>query len=234
MVSDSQFTSLDCLVLGYMSLMLLPELPQPWLSRAMREKFPSLCSWTKEVGKSVFGGPVTLDDAFLTRLGDSEEDERRKRARGKGHLPWKAPDNMDFLGVGGSFVSSLADSLPLVGQLRRDARSRHYDVKSSPEVSGSAWQNLTIFGSLVAGVGLIAGIMFNQGLLSLGSAEDGREKERMGNYGSYVPSDDALSVMAGQMDSYRGPEKDFSHGEPVVEVDVDIDGRRVRTTESVS
>lgn len=234
MVSESQFTSLDCLALGYLSLILLPELPQPWLSRAMREKFPGLCSWTEEMGRSVYGGPVTLDHAFLTRLGYSEEDERRKRAGEKGHLPWKAPENMGLLGVGGSFVSSLADSMPLVGQLRRDTRSRHYDVKSSLEVSNSAWQNLTIFGSLVASVGLIAGVLFNHGFLSLSTSESVKEEERVAGFGIYGASDDALSMMVGQMDPYRAAGTTYSHGEPVVEVDVDMDGRRVKTTESVS
>lgn len=49
LVSDRQFSSLDCLVLAYLSLMLVPELPQPWLAKTMQRKFPDMCTWMAEL-----------------------------------------------------------------------------------------------------------------------------------------------------------------------------------------
>lgn len=91
-ISNKAFTSLDCLVLGYLSLMLMPELPQPWLANTMRQKFPTLCNWTEGLSASVFGPETTLEDAFPRALGDSVEDVREKRLRAQKILPWKAPE----------------------------------------------------------------------------------------------------------------------------------------------
>ena len=38
-------SSLDCLAFGYLSLMLVPELPRPWLREAMRRRYGRLCSF---------------------------------------------------------------------------------------------------------------------------------------------------------------------------------------------
>lgn len=185
------------------------------------------------MGQSIFGGPASLEDAFLSRRSDSGDAEGATRARGKGHLPWAAPQNMGIVGVGSSFISSIADSIPLVGQLRRDARTRHYDVKttSAEDSTSSAWRNLAIFGSLVAGVGVAAGLLFQQGLLPLGLEEEERKDSwEGGGFGSFGEAGAALSVLTGPRDAQRS----YPHGEPVVEVDVDMDGGRVKTTESVS
>jgi len=196
-VSNKQFSSLDCLVLGHLSLMLLPELPQPWLSKIMRSKFPDLCSWTEALSASVFGPEVTLDDAFLSRSSLRAEKEQRD---GKAILPWKAPDNGGVIGVSGVFLSGIADSIPVVGQLRRNTRMRQHGGKPPQDEQSSSWQTLTLVGSLIAGVGLIVGYAFHSGLISLSSMEEAEEERRNG-LGSLGEAGAALSMYADHMDA---------------------------------
>ncbi|KAI4269069.1 MAG: hypothetical protein L6R38_007608, partial [Xanthoria sp. 2 TBL-2021] len=37
---EKRMTSLDCLALGYLALAMVPEVPQPWLSNKMKQKYP--------------------------------------------------------------------------------------------------------------------------------------------------------------------------------------------------
>jgi sorting and assembly machinery component 37 len=220
-VSNSQFSSLDCLLLGYLSLALLPELPQPWLSKTMRVKFPSLCTWTEKLSQEIFGPEVKLHDAFLS---GEDLDIRLKRLRGRGHLPWKAPENTNPVATGVRFVSAVADGIPVVGQLRRNTRMREHGGKTpEDDAQSSSWQSIAAVGSLILGVGAVVGYMFQQGIIGEG------EEERQGGLGAFGEAGEALGVYARQMDSevqrQRAAERNFTqgHGEPVVEVDVEVE-----------
>lgn len=214
--------------------MLVPELPQPWLAQSLKKKFPSLCSWTRELRKTVFGPEVTVHDAFLTKLGDSELDLRLKRLRGRGHLPWKAPDNGGAVGIGSVFLSGVADGIPVVGQLRRNTRMRqHGGLTTEDGVESSSFQYLTVIASVVAGLGAVVGYMFHQGLIGFG--EVGEEKERgsgNGNGGldALGEAGAALGFYASQMDEQVRRQRvmeemnDTTHV-PVVEVDVEVEKR---------
>ena len=232
-MSETQFSSLDCLALGYLSLMLVPELPQPWLAKTMRRKFPDLCTWTKDIRDEVFGRDVGIHDA-LPRNG---EDAGEKRSRGKGHLPWKAPLNGGVVGVGGMFLSSIADSIPVVGQLRRNTRMRQHGGKTPEEEQSSSWQALTVFSSILAGVGLVAGYMFHQGFISFpGSEEPKKEKRERPGLGAFGEAGDMLSMYATQMDYEVQTQRQMemamngSQSIPVVEVEIEKDGVRSKET----
>jgi len=235
-VSDSQFSSLDCLALGYLCLMLIPELPQPWLSKTMRTKFPELCKWTEGMRDTVFSKNVSLNDALLTKLGDSELDVRLRRLRGRGHLPWKAPENRGAAAVGGAFVTSLADSIPVIGQLRRNTRMRQHGGMTPGEgTQDSRWGYLYAIGGLIAGLGVLGGYLFQQGLISSPFNE---EEEKSRGLESFGEAGQALSFLADQMDVQvqreRMVERNYSHGAPIAEVDIEIEKDGVRAVETVS
>ncbi|KAH8669612.1 Tom37 C-terminal domain-containing protein [Tricladium varicosporioides] len=198
LVSNSHFSSLDCLALGYLSLMLIPELPQPWLAKTMRQKFPDLCTWTEELGANIFGGPVDVGDAFLSQVEGGTESSKSKS---KSPLPWKAPYNGGVIGVGKVFLSSMADSIPIVGQLRRNTRMRQHGGKTTgDEMEASSWQALTTVGSIVAGLGLAAGYMFHQGLISLPSGEEPEKTRNSTGLDAFGDAGAALSIYANSMD----------------------------------
>ena len=218
-------SSLDCLALGYLSLMLIPELPQPWLRRTMRTKFPGFCAWTKELRREVFG-----PDAWIEYALSPKENE-------KSHLPWKAPVNNGVVAIGGMFLSSVADSIPVFGQLRRNTRMRQHGGKTPEEEESSSWRAITVLSSILAGVGLLAGYMFHQGMISLPSSEE-PERSRGGRLGAFGEAGDMLSLYANQMDrqvsQQRQMEREMggSQAVPIVEVEVGPDG--IRSNDSVA
>ncbi|CZT07782.1 related to translocase of outer mitochondrial membrane complex, subunit TOM37/Metaxin 1 [Rhynchosporium agropyri] len=233
MVSDTQISSLDCLVLGYLSLMLVSELPQPWLSRTMREKFPALCAWTQELRETCFGkDSVRLEDAFLIESKDSELDARLKRLRSKGHLPWSRPCNRGVVDVGGVFLSGLVESVPVVGTWSKSTRMRNHGGSAVEEEGNGAWRYWGLLGSLVAGLGMGVGLLLHQGVISLPGEESETKKQirrprDMGHLGA------ALGFYGNKSDLTRQSTiENEPHGEPVVEVEVG--GGMVRSTETVS
>ncbi len=56
MLSDTHLSSLDCLVSAYLTLALLPELPQPWLADTLRRKFGPLCDYAINQGSVLLSG----------------------------------------------------------------------------------------------------------------------------------------------------------------------------------
>lgn len=216
-VSDAQFSTLDCLVLGFLSLMLMPELPQPWLARAMKAKYSKLCRWTEEMGTKVFGGDVRVEDAFPT---ESLEREKKKG------LPWRAPSNRDVLTVGGVFLSGIADSVPVVGQLRRNTRMRQHGGKTPEDDTQSlAWQRLVTVGSAIAGAGILVGYLFQQGILSLPSYEADEKRDNR-TFGDFGEAGDLLSDYANQMSYEAQLQREMqghAQGAPVAEVDVEVE-----------
>ncbi len=229
-VSDNQFSSLDCLALGYLALMMVDELPQPWLKRTMEQKFPGLYRWTEDLSGTVFGREkATLEDAFLVATSDSELDARLKRLRGRGNLPWKSPYNRSAFDVGKAFVSNLAESIPVVGQMSKNTRMKQHGG-SGDEGQSSSWQYLGLIGSLIAGVGLGIGYMFQQGLILLPGEEP--EKPETNDFGHLG---DALGFYGSRADAT--PQRQTTvestlHGQPVVEIEIAQD--TVRSTETIS
>ncbi|KUJ23786.1 uncharacterized protein LY89DRAFT_776031 [Mollisia scopiformis] len=233
-VSDAQFSSLDCLALGYLCLILIPDLPQPWLAKTMKAKFPALCEWTEGMRDTVFSKNVSLNDAFLTKLGDSELDVRLRRLRGRGHLPWRAPENRGAAAVGSAFVARMADSIPVVGQLRRNTRMRQHGGKTPGEgTQDSRWGYLYAIGGLIAGLGVVGGYLFQQGLISFPVGDE--EKRGLEDFGE---AGRALSFLADQMDGQvqreRMREGNYSHGAPIAEVDIEVEKDGVVAVETVS
>jgi sorting and assembly machinery component 37 len=188
----------------------------------MRVKFPALCTWTEKLSQEIFGPEVELHDAYLS---GEDLDLRLKRLRGKRHLPWKAPENTSPGAVGARFVSAIADGIPVVGQLRRNTRMREHGGKTpEDDAQSSSWQSITAVGSLILGVGAVLGYMFQQGILGVGEKE-----EKKGGLGAFGEAGEALGVYARQMDSevqrQRAAETNFpqGHGEPIMEVDVEVE-----------
>ncbi|KAH6720384.1 Tom37 C-terminal domain-containing protein [Leptodontidium sp. MPI-SDFR-AT-0119] len=243
-VSDTQFSSLDCLALGYLALMLVPDLPQPWLSRTMRENFPGLCAWTEELCRTVFGKEkVTLEDAFLGSASasqgkEAELDVRLKRLRGRDHLPWRPPYNRGVVDVGGVFLSGVMESVPVLGGLGRSTRMRsHSGAKMAEEEgqgSSSSWKFLGLVGSVIVGLGMGVGYLLHQGVISIPGEEPKLQTQTerpsdMGHLG------EALGFYGNQTDMMAQRQRAMEsepHGEPVVEVEVG--GGIVRSTETVS
>ena len=79
--------------------------------------------------------------------------------------------------------------------------------------------------------------MFHQGLISSPWSEEEKESND-GGLDAFGEAGAALSVYANNMDAQvqqlRMMERNYSHGEPVGEVDVNVDRGAVRSTDTVS
>lgn len=164
-LSSSEPSSLDCLAFGYLSLCLLPDLPQPWLARTMRQKFPQLCAFVHELQRSFFGGPCSVVDAFHIKYNSAD----------KGNLPWSKPEAGGLLAIGGVMAAGIVDSIPGVAAWRRITRlqetpEEEMDDEVELELARAQYQRkelLTTIGSVAAGVVLLVGFLFHQGFIAL-------------------------------------------------------------------
>ncbi|KAK2629055.1 hypothetical protein QTJ16_002158 [Diplocarpon rosae] len=232
-VSDNHFSSLDCLALGYLALMVVPELPQPWLARKIVDNFPRLHAWTQDLCDRVFGKEKsTIEDAFLATVDVSDFDTNAKKIRGEGRLPWAPPYNRGAVDVGRVFVSSLADSIPVVSQLKKNTRikpPRGGDAQDG-DVQSSPWQYLGLAGSVIAGLGIGIGYMFQQAFVPWPG--EPAEKQRQNDMG---PLGEALGFYGNRSDTAVQSEKTMDstlYGVPIVEIEVAQD--TTRSTETVS
>jgi len=209
-------------------------LPQPWLAKTMKKKFSGLCEWTEELRITIFGASVTLRDAFLTGPEHAEDDMHPST---KTHLPWKPRNTGGAVGVGSMFLSSLTDTIPLVGQFRRNTRMRQHGGKiHEDEAQSSSWKYAGLVGSVIASLGLVAGYMFHEGLLPYASPEEDQKKEGLGAFGE---AGEALSFFATAMDAdaerqRRMENSTGAYGEPVMEVGVESNRGTVNISDSIT
>jgi len=237
--SDEQPSSLDCLTLGYLALALFPELPQPWLADIMRAKFGRLCAYVHNRRGTFFGGPVSVEDALSvgddSAGKDEAEVERTKRVKDKGALPWMTPERGGLITIGSLLLDNILDSIPLVDQLRASNRlaraaedSDMTDQEKEQIRAIASARRRELFSQIItvgAGISAFVGYLFYTGIVSLPSDEAEMSEKRgladMGEAG-------AMLAMANYMDdeAARSQEGNTSEHEPVVEVDVEVDGER--------
>jgi sorting and assembly machinery component 37 len=175
-------SSLDCIVLGYLSLALVPELTFPWLRDAMRTKSPRLAAYTERVRRRCFGQtPVEVAHAFTPESAPSSP------------LPWRTPSRISVAAVGSTLLDSLAESTPLLSRLRRynglkaGAQSPDADLsgleRNVVSQAADAGKNdlYASVAAVVGGVALLVGYMFHIGMISTvvtGQEEDEEEQEK--------------------------------------------------------
>ncbi|KAL9098177.1 MAG: hypothetical protein Q9163_006113 [Psora crenata] len=110
-LSDQQLSSLDCLALGYLSLALVPDVPQPWLRQRMSDCYPNLCAFVERMRKDVFGGAVPVSAAL-------SPSPRRPNSSGAGRnggetgLPWQPPAPTTMAAKATTLMNPLMEALP--------------------------------------------------------------------------------------------------------------------------
>lgn len=184
LVGDSPL-SLDCLVLGYLALALIPDLPSPWLRVAMLNKAPSLSGYVRRLRTRCFGDRDT-------HVADALTDQ----PVGPYPLPWKVPERVSLPKIGSTLFNTAADAIPVWKDFRANARLRQAAESSTSGLSELESETLgeyasqsknDMYLSLAAGaVGLVAfvGYMAHAGLLSalFNRAEEEEEQEELGEY----------------------------------------------------
>lgn len=75
-------TSLDCLAIGHLALMLAPEVPRPWLRDLLRRRYDGLCALVDGARDQLFGGDVYASLPWRT--------EAQVAKAGSASSPWRA------------------------------------------------------------------------------------------------------------------------------------------------
>jgi sorting and assembly machinery component 37 len=184
----SRPSSLDALVLGFLSLMLVPEVPAAWLRESLRTKAPRLARYVERLREECFGGVVQLDDAFSGAAAAAPTT--------KGILPWQTPERVSVAKIGNTLLNTLADATPILKEFRmnsrlqqsaksRDEASSDYDrseAKAISEYAIAQRRDLYIsIASAVAGVAAMAGYLFYNGVIGIATEDDEEEEEYGGS-----------------------------------------------------
>lgn len=172
--------SLDCLATGYLSLMLVPDLAYPWLRDAMRAKAPQLTAYTERMRQRCFGTSTPLDpDTQSPTPSDL--------------LPWRAPHRANFYQISSTLLSTLADAVPIVRDIRNHNRLRAAAEAADSGLSGIEQRALSQYASgqnkdvilsaamVVGGVAALVGYMVRVGLIQVGGGGGGggdRDRDR--------------------------------------------------------
>lgn len=186
LLAEDRATGLDCLVLGYLSLALFPELPHPWLRDAIRSKAPKLARYTERMRQTCFGPSVTVSDAFK---------DGKNNIADAVSLPWKAPERVSFTAIGSTLLNTLADATPILKDLRVSKRLR--EAAESPDSGFSREESkavteyalakktdlLVSIASVTAGIAALVGYAFHVGLLTVGNPDEEEEEAYEGYEG---------------------------------------------------
>lgn len=143
-------TALDCLAFGYLALMLVPEVPRPWLRDAMRRRYDCLCVFVDGVRDELFGGDVMAS------------------------LPWRPAGFGDE--AGGPWRATRFAR----GALRAAVPGRWLTRVGDAGASGSGAVLAAALGSSVTALGLVGSVLLYRHLSPFGSVLYRWETQRRG------------------------------------------------------
>ena len=183
-------SSLDCLALGYLALMQSPELPQEWLRRSLKDKFPSLGAWTRRSVRECFGAPTKVSDTLTPSLSGGGKEIERK-------LPWQAPIQPTLPVMIAAVWENSLDSLPVVGQLRTNGQLKKFsqnpdleDYESKAMANLAANRNRELYSQIVVvggGFGIFIGYLMWVGVLKLPRGQSqGNGRRNFGTAGAML------------------------------------------------
>ena len=190
LLSRSSASSLDCLATGYLSLMVYPKLPHEWTKASMQTKYPKLAEYTKKTAEAFYGPPVHVSEAF------KEVDDSISGGKGSqiSKLPWQIPPKASFSTMGTMILSSIADNMPVVNQLRADRQLKEaatdptldsYDKRQLETIAQGRTREIYSQIATVGGVlGLFMTYLFYEGIVEWpGRSRQEDDKDSNRNFG---------------------------------------------------
>ena len=143
-------TGLDCLAVGYLALMLKPDVPHDWLRHTLKDKYPRLAEWTNKMIAECFNNE---------------------------HLPWREPEMPTIAGIAYTVLDNLVDSVPIVGAMRTNgyiklsSQELGIDDYEARELALAARnRNRELYSQIVAvtgGIGAFVGYLFWVGMIKI-------------------------------------------------------------------
>ena len=143
-------TGLDCLAVGYLALMLKPDVSHDWLRHTLKDKYPKLTEWTNKMIAECFNNE---------------------------HLPWREPETPTIAGIAYTVLDNLVDSVPIVGAMRTNgyiklsSQELGIDDYEARELALAARnRNRDLYSQIVAvtgGIGAFVGYLFWVGMIKI-------------------------------------------------------------------
>lgn len=99
-------SSVDCLALGYIALLQVPDLPQAWVKEALQTKYAALGRWASKHTPRVSGTPFEVSVPMKQRSGTATTGIQ---------LPWQKPSERTSQQVLHSVLESCVSALPVIG-----------------------------------------------------------------------------------------------------------------------
>ena len=185
-------------------------MPQSWLAEGLRGRYPNLCKYLEDGIKEVFGGEVTLQDAFPS----STEIQSATTAQGPRAttLPWTAAPHHN---ISASILNSTLDVVPFYKRTTITTPSTQ-----PPSASDAPPHTLTSTPllPLLASAGAVAAIASY--LVYSNTSTQEPEKRKLSDMG------EAGALFAGL--DFGEPEKEFripsTEGRVPVGVEVEVEG----------
>lgn len=219
--------SVDCLVYGYLALMLYPKLPQDWLAKIMRRKYGKLVRFTERIHERL-NIATNADEVMALARSDHEEKSRQMT------LHWTPPQASGILEIGANILHDLLSRIPIIGpssviDLPSESASRSNYLERS-----TTWHNYfpLLLSLTTTSVGLLSYYAFSTGLLiwPRGEAIQIFGKRRLADYGHLGAALAGVSLLSGQQQQQgaRGDgdwsQTDTSVAPIKVEVEVEREG----------
>lgn len=137
-------SAVDCLLYGYLSLMLYPQVPQDWLGSTMRARYQKLAAFTNRMHAKL---KLATDADAVFALAESKSDAARS-ANDKMFLPWNRPIVSTLTETARSIGVGLWDQIPMLAQPNslqlRHARGHSVLEKRIPTVLLSTTASVAI------------------------------------------------------------------------------------------
>ena len=228
MLSEEEASSLDCVALSYLALMLIPQVPHKWLAETMMVRYPRLCSYVKRLSKEFFGGPVEADDVLIGSDGENQIDSPQLEGwQDSKKLPWRKPVEKGPRDAGSTFLAGIFNSLPFADRLGREEifiDSTNNNIDTSPSTGVSSLSSIII--PSVLALGSMAAAVGGYLLYSNARSEPAPQRTNLSQMG------EAGTMLGMGMFGYNPPVSDERPREDKVplglEVDVEVDETAIR------
>lgn len=152
-------TSLDCLAFAYLALMLVPEVPRPWLRDLMRRKYEGLSLFVDGIRDEIFGGDVEGDLPWNSNPSSSSPCSAAK------HQSW----------ILTRFARGALTAI-IPGEYLMPREGKQQRLQSNPKQATAAARSkkavtaaLRALGSSVAGAGLVGSVFVYRYMSPFGS-----------------------------------------------------------------
>lgn len=163
-------SSLDCLALGYLSLALVPALPQSWLADGLEAKYAPLCRYARDALRGIGGMDIRLEHALdPAPLEQETETPGDSAGESPGALPWQTPPPRAFTAVAAVMLQHAFASMPFFSSPPIIRPDSSFNSPPSQAIPFAA-----------AALGLVAGLAC-AGLF--GPSDDGAQKRNLADMG---------------------------------------------------